>query len=127
MPVFAFLAGLVAAGALASPAGPRPFTIVSPDAGAEVGLDGVEIILRFDPQDPGVGATFRALLNGADVTAAFTTASNGAYARLHDLLDGENVLRVETFGRCWWPRRVFAEHAQELHFHLRRPLDLDRG
>ena len=105
-----------------------PFLEVeSPTPGAVVGTGGVEVVVRFPVGGRVAPETFRALLNGADVTGSFTTAENGAYGRLFGVLDGENRLRLEVFGRSWWPDSLLLEHGRELTILHRRPLDLDRG
>ena len=77
--------------------GPRLLVIHSPDVESRVGLGGVELLVRFSPGHAQVG-TFRALLNGADVTEQLRVASNGAHGSLHGLLEGQNELRLEIFG-----------------------------
>lgn len=106
---------------------PTLIHVVSPEPGTVVGLAGMDVIVRFPDAGRVRAETFRALLNGADVTQDFTTAGNGAYARLSALLDGENVLRVEVFGEGWWPPGVLLEDTREVRVLLRRPVDLDRG
>ena len=106
---------------------PELIRVVAPREGAVIGLDGVEVMVRF-PEEPRVAAgTLRVLLNGADMTAELTTGDNGAYGRLHTLLDGENVLRFEVFGRRWWLPGILVEEAREVHFLVRLPQDLNRG
>lgn len=119
--------------AVASPA-PRPtIEILSPRPGQRVGPEGVEVMLRFrDDADPLASATFRALLNGADVTPELTTAENGAVGRLHGLLDGDNILRVEVFVRssglfAWLDRGWLTHESREVHILSRRPLQTDQG
>jgi hypothetical protein len=118
------LAGLVAV--LGSPAPPL-LEMVSPAPGSVVGLEGIEVLVRFDRGSRAAPETFRALLNGADVTDAFTTGENGAHAQLYDLLDGENRLRVEVFGRGWLCPERLAEQGREVRVLRRPPLDADRG
>jgi hypothetical protein len=89
-------------------------------------LAGVEVVVRF-PGRRVAPETLRALLNGADVTAGFVTGENGAYGRLHALLEGENVIRVEVFGRPLWWEGLFVEQAREVRVVHRPPLDLNRG
>jgi hypothetical protein len=101
--------------------------VLSPRPGAVVGLEGVEVLVRFRPGEATAPETFRALLNGADVTDLFQTGENGAYGRLHALLEGENVLRIEVFGRAPWRRGRWFEQAREVHVRLRPPLDASRG
>jgi hypothetical protein len=99
----------------------------SPKAGDVVGTRGLEVVVRFPEIERVAPETFRVLLNGADVTEAFTTGENGAYGRLFALLDGENVLRVEVFAALCWPQGLFFEHEREARILHRRPLDVNRG
>ncbi len=132
-PIWRWMAGflgLLAAGglvALISPGGPGLVSVVSPRAGEVVGLEGVLVMVRVPEDDRVEADTLRVLLNGADVTQELTTGQNGAVGRLHGLLDGENVLRIEVEASSWWfdDRRFASSH--EVRFFARRPLDLDRG
>lgn len=107
------------------PNGPVLLDVRSPEPGATVGLRGVELLVRF-PRDA-AAETFRASLNGADVTDLLTTGDNGTYGRLLGLLPGENVLRLEVFGRLPWSRHHLYEQSRELRLRMRPPVDLDRG
>jgi hypothetical protein len=108
------------------PNGPTLIEVLAPRPGAQVGLGGIELLVRF-PTEVALGETFRALLNGADVTELLTTGENGCQGRLVDLLPGENRLRLEIFGRLpWAPQRLF-EQSRELRIRMRPPLELDRG
>lgn len=71
--------------------------VESPENGQVVGIEGVEVLVRFLPPARVEASTFRALLNGADVTERFERAANGAHGRLHGLLEGDNELRIEVF------------------------------
>ncbi len=113
--------GLAWAGALR---GPSLLEVESPAGDETVGLGGVEVLVRFDGAEP---ATFRALLNGADVTAQLETAANGAHGRLYGLLEGDNRLRLEVFGAPAWGGGWLLEDAREIHIRFRPPLGLDRG
>lgn len=120
-------AGLVAIalGASLPPRGPVLLDVLSPAAGATVGLRGVELLVRL--REPAIDGTLRVLLNGADVTDLLMTGENGAYGRLFDLLPGPNLLRIEVSGRVpWAPARRF-EQVRELPLRMRPPIDLDRG
>jgi hypothetical protein len=122
------LAGVVAAGSLGLAAlTPELMEVVQPRPGSVIGVGGVEIMIRFAPESRVEVETFRVLLNGADATAEFTTGANGAYGRLHGLLDGENRLRFEAFGRRWWLPGRLVEEAREVRFLVRLPQGLDRG
>lgn len=99
----------------------------SPRVGDVVGNEGLEVVVRFPEVERVAPETFRVLLNDADVTDVFTTGENGAYGRLFALLDGENVLRVEVFGKPCWPPGLFFEYDREARVLHRRPLDVNRG
>jgi hypothetical protein len=121
-------AGFLVAGALwVATATPELMQVERPRPGSVVGLGGVEVMVRFPPESRIAVETFRVLLNGADTTAEFTSGANGAYGRLHGLLDGENRLRFEAFGRRWWLPGRLVEEAREVRFLVRRPQDFDRG
>jgi hypothetical protein len=109
------------------PLRPELLTLTTPEPGQLVGLGGVEVIVSFPEPERVRTSTFRALLNGVDITEEFTTADNGAYARIAALLDGENVLRFEIFGQGYWPRGVLVEEAREVRILMRPPLLLHRG
>ncbi len=113
-------------GPLLPPEGPSLLSVEAPLAGATVGPEGLEVLVRFAP-GRAASETFRALLNGAEVTDDLTTGENGAWGRLYGLLDGENVLRVEVFGRVWTAGDRLVEQAREVRVRARRPLDLHRG
>jgi hypothetical protein len=121
----------VAAAALASAAWwslhPSFFDVSAPHAGERIGLDGVEVLVHFRDAERVEPATFRALLNGADVTDGLEIASNGVHGRLHGLLEGPNRLRLEIFGRGRWPRGVLVEQVCELEVLYRPPSGIDRG
>jgi hypothetical protein len=112
---------------LVSPGGPGLVSIVSPRAGEVVGLEGVHVMARL-PDDARVAPeTLRVLLNGADVTRELDTGQNGAVGRLHGLLDGENVLRIEVEASSWWSDGRRFESGREVRFLVRPPLDTNRG
>ena len=108
------------------PNGPILLEVLSPTPGATVDLGGVELLVRFTPEGA-ASETFRVLLNGADVTDLLTTGENGAYGKLVGLLPGENVLRLEVFGRVPWAPASLFEQARELHIRMRPPLHIDQG
>jgi hypothetical protein len=99
--------------------------IESPRPGAQIGVHGLELLVRFAPEDTVESATVRVLLNGADVTAQCTRGSNGVHGRLHGLLDGDNRVRVEVFVRT--PAGLLVEQAREVEVRFRPPLGFDRG
>lgn len=125
-------AGLAAVAVAPSlpPYGPTLIEVLRPAPGATVGLEGVELLVRF-PSSPlgdlAASETFRALLNGADVTDSLITSQNGAYGQLSGLLEGDNVLRLEIFGRLPWSRDSLFEQARELHVRMRPPRSLDQA
>jgi hypothetical protein len=106
---------------------PRLLAVESPALGDSVGIEGVEVLVRFDGAGRVEPSTFRALLNGADITAQLEVAENGVHGRLHGLLDGPNVLRLQAFGRGLFGHRVLVEESVEREILYRPPLDLDRG
>lgn len=109
------------------PGGEALLWVDSPIPGQIVPPGGVEVLVRFDPAQGVASETFRCLLNGVDVTHDLTTGENGAVGRLYQLLDGENVLRLEVFGRAWWSGDSLVQRAREVRFRSRRPIDLYRG
>ncbi len=98
-----------------------------PEPGEVVGLTGVQVLVSLPVDGRVEPSTLRVLLNGADVTHALETARNGAAGRVQGLLDGENVLRVEVFGRRPWLPAGWIETSREVRVLFRPPLDLDRG
>ncbi len=99
----------------------------SPEPGEVIGLTGVRVLVNLPVDGRVEPSTLRILLNGADVTKQLETARNGASGRLLGLLEGENVLRVEVFGRRPWLPAAWAEMAREVRVLYRPPLDADRG
>jgi len=108
------------------PNGPVLLEVVSPRPGATIGLDGIEVLVQF-PQVEAASETFRALLNGADVTDLLTTGENGCYGKLLGLLPGDNVLRLEVFGRVPWSDDQLFEQSREVRVRMRPPQNLDQG
>ena len=100
---------------------------MSPSPGDVIGLEGVDVMVRF-PRDRSVDLeTFRVRLNGADVTEYFTTGRNGAAGQLFETLDGDNTLEIEVRGdRGGLPGRQLGD-SREIRFLVRRPIHLDRG
>jgi len=120
-------AALAAVLALGVPIGSPLLRVEAPTPGAVVGPEGLEVMVRFTDEGRVAPETFRVLLNGADVTESFTTGENGSVGRLHSLLDGENRLRAEVFGRSRLAPWLLVEEGHEIRVTHRRPLDLDRG
>jgi len=87
---------------------------------------GVPVVVHFPYTSRVVADTFRCLLNGRDVTALLTVGGNGAGGSVFPLRVGENHLRVEVFGRGWWPGQLY-EDAVEVVFRSRPPPPLDQG
>jgi len=108
------------------PNGPVLLEVVSPRPGATIGLDGIEVLVQF-PRAEAASETFRALLNGADVTDLLTTGENGCYGKLLGLLPGDNVLRLEVFGRVPWSDDQLFEQSREVRVRMRPPQNLDQG
>lgn len=124
------LAGLALALVIAVPAlpphGPVLLEVIAPEPGAEIGIGGFELLVRFAPGHA-LPETFRARLNGADVTDLLTTGENGSFGRLVGLLPGENVLRLEVFGRAPYAGDLRFEQVREIRVRMRVPVELDRG
>jgi hypothetical protein len=108
------------------PNGPVLLEVVSPRPGAAIGLDGIEVLVQF-PERGAASETFRALLNGADVTDLLTTGENGCYGNLVGLLPGYNTLRLEVFGRVPWSGNQLFEQSREVRVRMRPPQNLDQG
>ena len=108
------------------PNGPVLLDVVSPEPGATIGVDGIEVLVQF-PTDAVAAETFRALLNGADVTDLLTTGENGCYGQLVGLLPGDNLLRLEVFGRVPWSDDQLFEQSREVRLRMRPPQNLDQG
>jgi hypothetical protein len=106
---------------------PPLLDVLEPSEGSVVGLGGVEVTVVFAEGERVAPGTFRVLLNGADMTSRFTTGRNGAHGRLFGLLDGENRLRFEVFGRRWWLPGMLLEEAREVRFLVRLPQDTNRA
>lgn len=118
---------LVAAAAAAAMRVPGLLEVEMPGGDEVVGLGGFELLVRFDEEGRAEPSTFRALLNGADVTDQLETAPNGAHGRLPGLLEGPNRLRLEIFGRARWPWPIWVEESRELRVLYRPPPHLDRA
>ena len=108
------------------PNGPLLLGVVSPKPGITVGLEGIEVLVQF-PEQGAAPETFRALLNGADVTDLLTTGENGSYGKLFGLLPGDNVLRLEVFGRVPWSDDQLFEQSRDVRVRMRPPQHLDQG
>ncbi|MGH7535914.1 MAG: hypothetical protein ACREMG_10035 [Gemmatimonadales bacterium] len=121
------LAALAVGVLVASSSTPSLIWVQKPSEGARIGIEGVEVLVRFPQQSRVATETFRVLVNGADVTAQLTTGANGASGLLAGLLEGENLLRFEVQGdRGGWPGH-FGTEAREVRVLVRLPQGLDRG
>jgi hypothetical protein len=118
---------LVTIGAVAAWRAPALLRVETPADGETVGVGGVELLVRFDAPERVEASTFRARLNGADVTEGLLVAGNGAHGRLHTLLAGPNELEVSVFGRPWWSPGPLVEARRRLEIRFRPPTDWDRG
>ncbi len=98
----------------------------APKAGQMVPVGSIEVIVGFPAAERVVVETFRCLLNDRDVTQYLTLGRNGAGGSVQGLLEGENRLRVEIFGRGWWPGRVL-EDARELSLRFQPLPTMDRS
>jgi hypothetical protein len=74
--LLAIALGAVALWPSLPPNGPVLLEVVSPQPGEAIGLGGIELLVQFPPAGA-AAETFRALLNGADVTRLLTTGENG--------------------------------------------------
>jgi len=124
------LAGGAAGLALAPPSvlPGSPFVeIASPGPAERLSNESLEVFLQFPEPERVRPETLRVRINGADVTASFVTASNGAYGDVVLLVDGENVLEASIFGRSWWSGDRFVERTVRRRFRVRRPIERNWG
>ena len=125
----AALAAATAAGVLAARvvATPPLLRVETPPVDAVVGVGGLELLVRFEAPERVEVESFRAVLNGADVTGRLEVAANGAHGVLHGLLDGPNRLVLSVRGYPWGSHgpRVESQRRREVRF--RRPAAWDRG
>ncbi len=89
-------------------------------------LGGLEVVVRFPREERIAANTFRCLLNGADVTDQLTVGRNGAAGHVYPLLEGQNELACQVFGRGWWASRYFQDAAL-VRVRARGPLSFDTG
>ena len=106
--------------------GPVLLDVRSPSGHQTVGLEGVEVWVLFAPGRTR-SSTFRAFLNGADVTSELDVAENGAIGSLYGLLDGENELRLEVLGEALWPRELLVQEARTFRILFRPPVQSRQG
>lgn len=126
--VWAGVAGLVlgALAALVLVHGPALLDVRKPLDEGPIGVEGVEVLVGFLAGHTR-SATFRATLNGADVTNELELAANGVHGSLHGLLDGENWLELAVFGRGWWPRDLLVEERHRIRILYRSPIRANQG
>lgn len=98
----------------------------APKAGQVVPVGRIEVSIGFPAAERVVVETFRCLLNDPEVTPQLTLGRNGAGGSLRGLLEGENRLRVEIFGRGGWPGRCL-EDARELTFRVQSLPTMERA
>ena len=89
-------------------------------------LGGLEVVVRFPHEERIAIHTIRCLLNGADVTDQLTVGRNGAGGQVYPLLEGNNQLDCQVFGRGWWARRYFLDGVHAA-VRVRAPLSFDAG
>ncbi len=100
--------------------------VLRPTPGQQVAFGGVEVEIGFPGRERVAVDTFRCLLNNRDVTHLLTLGSNGAQGAIFGLVEGENRIRIEVFGRGWWSARYFQD-ARTVVFHVRPYPNLDRA
>jgi hypothetical protein len=108
------------------PRGPVLLDVVLPAPGLRVGHGGFELLVRFR-EGVAVPETFRATLNGSDVTDELITGDNGSHGRLVALLPGANRLRLVISGHLPWSEDDLFEQSHEVQIWMQPRLDLDRG
>jgi hypothetical protein len=107
--------------------GGRPLLVVrAPDGSQVVPMGGIEVLVGFSDEERVLPGTFRCLLNNQDVTESLTLGSNGAGGQVYGLVEGENHLRFEVFGRAWWPGR-YLEDALEVTVRVAPLPNIDRA
>ncbi|MEE9281088.1 MAG: hypothetical protein V3V67_13020 [Myxococcota bacterium] len=99
--------------------------VLRPTPGQQVPFAGVQVQIGFAGERVAVD-TFRCLLNEQDVTHLLTLGSNGAAGSVFGLVEGENRLRIEVFGKSWWSAR-YVQDARTVVFHVRPFPNLDRA
>ena len=105
----------------------RPLLDVhAPGAGGWRQVGGVRVLVRFSDEDRVAPETFRCLLNGRDVTDQLTVGANGVAGSVAPLLEGQNTLELQVFGRGWWGGRYYQDGAR-IRLDARPPIGLDRG
>ncbi len=105
----------------------RPLVqVLRPTPGQQMAFGGVEVEIGFPGRERVAVDTFRCLVNNRDVTHLLTLGSNGAQGAIFGLIEGENWIRIEVFGRGWWSARYFQD-ARTVVFQVRPYPNLDRA
>ena len=105
----------------------RPLVhVLRPTPGQQISFGGVEVEVGFSGHERVAVDTFRCLLNNRDVTHLLTLGSNGAQGAILGLIEGENRIRIEVFGRGWWGARYFQD-TRTVVFQVRPYPNLDRA
>ena len=105
--------------------GPRLMDFAPPPE--EIGHGGLPLLIRFDEDGHAASSTFRASLNGADVTERFLVARNGVEGTLFGFLEGENILELSVYGEGWFPRGVWIPETHRFTVRFRPRSDWNRG
>jgi hypothetical protein len=100
--------------------------VLRPTPGQQMAYGGVQVHVGFPEGDRVAVESFRCLLNDRDVTHLLTLGSNGATGSVLGLVEGENSIRIEVFGRGWWSARYFQD-SRTVVFHVRPYPSLDRA
>lgn len=102
------------------------FEVLRPTPGQQMPFGGVEIQVGFPVGDRVAVDTFRCMINDRDVTHLLTLGRNGATGAIFGLVEGENRIEIQVFGRGWWSSRYFQD-ARTVVFHVRPYPNLDRA
>ena len=108
------------------PNGPVLMAVVSPAPGATIGLEGIELLVQF----PGGCGRRRDLSRAAERRRRHGSAHDGRERLLRPalgLLPGDNLLRLEVFGRVPWSEGRLFEQTREVRVRMRPPQNLDQG
>ena len=117
---------LACAAILRSGETPALFWVLKPTHRCRVGVEGVEVFVQFPERAPIDLASFRVLLNGADVTEDLLQGSNGATGQLFGVLDGVNTLHIEARSTAEGELAGRLE-SRDLECVVRGPVDWNRG
>jgi hypothetical protein len=97
-----------------------------PQSGQQVPVGGIEVLVSFPGAHRVAADSFRCRLNNRDVTELLTVGQNGAAGSVYGLVEGENRLEIEFFGRTWWGPRFFLDR-RTIVFQASPFLSLDRA